>query len=243
MTAFLTLLGVMLFQTPSNQPDDSWGFWDFQLYIGIAVIVLAVLGYVWKVWIEKREETETQTTGKQTPKIQSPKPNPSRSKKKKTPSSSVAAAPVIFISYRREDSSDVTGRMYDRLSQHFGKQSVFKDVDSIPLGVDFRKHLGDSVGKCDVLIAVIGRQWASGEGGSRLNNERDFVRVEIEAALQRDIPVVPVLVQGSQMPRESDLPPSLHSLSYRNGIAVRPDPDFHQDMDRLIKGIEEHLKI
>lgn len=76
-----------------------------------------------------------------------------------------------------------------------------------------------------------------------MNNERDFVRVEIEAALQRDIPVVPVLVQGSQMPRESDLPPSLHSLSYRNGIAVRPDPDFHQDMDRLIKGIEEHLKI
>lgn len=242
MTAFLTLLGVILLQTPANEPEDSWGFWDFQLYALIAVVVISIVVYVWRALTEKREETQTQTSLKQTPKAQSPKPAPSRSKKKKSSPASVAAAPAIFISYRREDSSDVTGRMYDRLSQHFGKQSVFKDVDSIPLGVDFRKHLGDSVGKCDVLIAVIGKQWAPGEGGSRLNDERDFVRVEIEAALQRDIPVVPVLVQGSQIPRESDLPPSLHSLSYRNGIAVRPDPDFHQDMDRLIKGIEGHLK-
>ncbi|MBX2990265.1 MAG: toll/interleukin-1 receptor domain-containing protein [Bacteroidetes bacterium] len=234
---------MIVYQLPSNEPEDSWGFWDFQLYVGIAVIVLVVVGYIWKSWAEKRDGTEATTAGKQPPKVWSPKSVPSRSKKKKKSPAPVAAAPTVFISYRREDSSDVTGRMYDRLSQHFGKQSVFKDVDSIPLGVDFRKHLGDSVGKCDVLIAVIGKQWVSGEGGSRLNDERDFVRVEIEAALQRDIPVVPVLVQGAQMPREGDLPTSLHSLSYRNGIAVRPDPDFHQDMDRLIKGIEGHLRI
>ena len=152
-------------------------------------------------------------------------------------------ASTIFVSYRRHDSSDVTGRIYDRLTQHFGKQSVFKDVDSIPLGVDFRQHLSDSVSQCDVLLAVIGRQWAAGSAGRPgLDDARDFVRIEVEAALQRNIPVVPVLVQGASVPGEEELPETLRSLAYRNGIAVRPDPDFHQDMDRLIKGIEGHLK-
>ena len=150
--------------------------------------------------------------------------------------------PAIFISYRRDDSSDVAGRIYDRLIQHFGKHSVFKDVDSIPLGADFRKHLSDSVGRCDVLLTVIGRQWLIGDVGGRLNDVRDFVRIEIEAALHRNIPIVPVLVQGASVPRPEDLPETLQSLVYRNGIPVRPDPDFHQDMDRLIRGIEGYLK-
>lgn len=156
---------------------------------------------------------------------------------------SKAARPAIFISYRRQDSSDVTGRIYDRLTQHFGKDAVFKDVDSIPLGTDFRKHLGASVGQCDVLLAIIGKQWlAEDTGKRRLLEARDLVRIEMEAALQRDIPVVPVLVQGASVPGEEDLPETLQSLAYRNGIAVRPDPDFHQDMDRLIRGIEGYLK-
>jgi hypothetical protein len=155
----------------------------------------------------------------------------------------VAQAPAIFISYRREDSIDVAGRIYDRLCQHFGKENVFKDVDSIPLGVDFRKHLERSVGQCDVLLTIIGRQWLAGEKGQRrLDDIRDFIRIEMEAALKRDIPVVPVLVQGSALPHPDDLPEVLQSLVYRNGIPVRPDPDFHQDMDRLIKGIEGYLK-
>lgn len=152
-------------------------------------------------------------------------------------------APLIFVSYRRHDSSDVTGRIYDRLIQHFGKDTVFKDVDSIPLGVDFRKHLGDSVGQCNVLLAIIGRQWLTGKAGGRAPDDpRDYVRVELEAALQRGIPVIPVLVQGATLPEENDLATSLQTLAYRNGISVRPDPDFHQDVDRLIKGIEAHLK-
>jgi TIR domain-containing protein len=150
---------------------------------------------------------------------------------------------AIFISYRRQDSSDVTGRIYDRLIQHFGKPSVFKDVDSIPLGADFRKHLDDSVAQCDVLLTVIGRQWLVGDVGQRrLNDVGDFVRIEIEAALRRNIPIVPVLVQGATIPRLEDLPETLQALVYRNGIPVRPDPDFHQDMDRLIRGIEGHLE-
>ena len=146
----------------------------------------------------------------------------------------------ILISYRREDSADVTGRIYDRLIQVF-PQSVFRDVDSIPLGVDFRTYLDEQVAKCDVFLAVIGRDWMKAKGRkgkSRLEDPGDFVRIEIESALKRQIPVIPVLVQGAKIPEAARLPVSLQDVSYRNGIVVRPDPDFHKDMDRLIA----HLK-
>ena len=149
----------------------------------------------------------------------------------------------LFLSYRRDDSADVTGRIYDRLVQHFGKEQVFKDVDSIPFGVDFRAHLQSRVNECKILLVVIGDRWIAGKGtASRLHDQKDYVRIELEAALNKSIPVIPVLVRGASIPDESDLPPALGSLSYRNGLAVRPDPDFHRDMDRLIEGISSHLK-
>ena len=147
----------------------------------------------------------------------------------------------VFISYRRDDSTDVTGRLYDRLVVHFGPDNVFRDLDAIPLGVDFRRHLIQTVSRCEVLLAVIGRQWltvANAAGQRRLDDARDFVRIEIEAALQRDIPVIPVLVQGATMPAEEQLPPSLQALAFRQGTAVRSDPDFHGDMDRLIHHLD-----
>ncbi len=150
----------------------------------------------------------------------------------------------MFISYRRADSSDVTGRIYDRLADRFGRERVFKDVDSIVLGVDFREGLTASVTQCRVLVAVIGPRWSSGADAARqrpLENTGDYVRIEIESALQRGIPVIPVLVQGARIPSLDQLPASLQPLAYRNGIAVRPDPDFHTDMDRLIRGIEAHI--
>ena len=95
-----------------------------------------------------------------------------------------------------------------------------------------------------MLVAVIGKKWnptlASGE--PRLNDERDHLRIEIESALQRRIPVIPVLVDGVEMPSEKDLPPSLQRLAYYNGISVRPDPDYHNDVTRLARGIEQWLK-
>jgi len=148
----------------------------------------------------------------------------------------------ILISYRREDSAHVTGRIYDRLTQQFGRTAVFKDVDNIPLGIDFRIYLDQEVAKCDVFLAVIGRHWMKPQGQkgkSRLADPADFVRLEIEAALKRQIPVIPVLVEGAVIPPADRLPTSLQGLSYRNGIIVRPDPDFHRDMDRLI----EHLQV
>jgi hypothetical protein len=151
---------------------------------------------------------------------------------------------AVFISYRRQDSQHITGRIYDRIAMRFGRELVFKDVDSIPLGLDFREHIREHVGRCAVLVAVIGKNWnpPAASGQPRLVDPRDHLRIEIESALERSIPVIPVLVDGIQMPLEEELPPSLVRLAYRNGISVRPDPDFHHDMDRLVRGIEQLLK-
>jgi formylglycine-generating enzyme required for sulfatase activity len=151
----------------------------------------------------------------------------------------------ILISYRREDSADVTGRIYDRLIQQFAREAVFKDVDSIPLGVDFRTYLDAQVAKCEVFLAVIGRDWIinlGSTGKTRLDDPKDFVRIEIESALKRQIPVIPVLVSGASIPSAEQLPSSIQDLSYRNGIAVRPDPDFHRDMDRLIEYLQQKIQ-
>jgi formylglycine-generating enzyme required for sulfatase activity len=150
----------------------------------------------------------------------------------------------IFISYRRVDSSDVTGRIYDRLVAAFDRNSVFKDVDSIPFGVDFREHLDGAVSQCQVCLVVVGRTWLEAKdeaGRRRLDSTQDFVRIEIESALKRKIPVIPVLVGGASMPGPEQLPLSLEPLAYRNGAQVRSDPDFHRDMDRLIAGIQQHF--
>ncbi len=150
----------------------------------------------------------------------------------------------IFISYRRSDSPDATGRIYDRLVAEFGKAQVFKDVDSIPLGRDFRGHLNDIVGNCGVMLAIVGPRWTDARnpaGQRRLDDADDFVRIELETALARDIPVVPVLVGHAQIPLASDLPGSLGSLVFRQSIEVRPDPDFHNDATRLVTALRAIL--
>jgi hypothetical protein len=150
----------------------------------------------------------------------------------------------IFVSYRRSDSADIAGRIYDRLIGKFGKGPIFKDVDSIPLGLDFKEYLDMKVGECDVFLAIIGNEWVSASdstGKRRLDDPTDFVRIEIESALERKIPVIPLLVRDAHMPREDDLPSSLRKLVYRNGTPIRSDPDFHRDMDRLIAALEKYV--
>jgi hypothetical protein len=141
----------------------------------------------------------------------------------------------IFISYRREDSRHITGRIFDRLVQHFHADRVFMDVRGIPLGQDFREVLEREVNSADVLLAVIGPHWAVNAAGvKRLYEDRDFVRREIEIALQKTT-IVPLLVDGAAIPDPADLPPSLRPMAFRNGMQVRPDPDFDVDLDRLIR--------
>jgi TIR domain-containing protein len=160
-------------------------------------------------------------------------------------SSGIETSGHIFISYRRSDSADIAGRIYDRLVDRFGKTPIFKDVDSIPLGFDFKEYLGKKVSECNALLAIIGDRWmdaSDAAGKKRLEDPADFVRIEIESALERGIPVIPLLVRGAQMPPEEHLPIGLRKLVYRNGIPIRPDPDFHNDMNRLIAALEKYLE-
>lgn len=152
----------------------------------------------------------------------------------------------LFLSYRREDSQDITGRMYDSLVAHFGEGKVFMDVDTIPLGVDFREHLSACVAGCDVFLAVIGNSWldarhatGANAGKRRLDDPADYVRIEIAAALARGIPVIPILVGGATMPAEEQLPADLAALAYRNAAEVRSGRDFHSNIKRLIGGVEQ----
>jgi tetratricopeptide (TPR) repeat protein len=142
----------------------------------------------------------------------------------------------VFISYRREDSIAIAGRIRDHLSNAFGSDNVYFDIDTIPFGVDFRQHIDKMVADCDAVLVLIGRRYlevTDETGARRLDNPSDFVRLEVEAALRRGIPVVPILVDGASMPKEAQLPGAMIELAYRNGTAVRYDPDFHGDMNRL----------
>jgi ABC-type branched-subunit amino acid transport system substrate-binding protein len=151
----------------------------------------------------------------------------------------------IFVSYRRSDSITITGRIHDRLVIEFSDDAVFKDVDDIPLGADFRTVLDHEVGRCAVQLVIIGPEWlnAADPGGQRrLDDPDDFVRIEVEAGLRRDeVLVIPVLVKGAGMPSSADLPPSLRELVFRNAAIIRDDPDFHRDMSRLIHQINQHI--
>ena len=155
----------------------------------------------------------------------------------------VAEGGGIFVSYRRQDSSDFSGRLYDRLADRFGATQVFMDVDAIEPGLDFAEEVNRAVAACTVLLAVIGPNWLSvtnGRGRRRLDDPDDIVRLEIEAALARGVRVIPILTQGAAMPGREDLPESLVGLARRNAFQIRHE-SFRSDAERLITGIERIL--
>lgn len=150
--------------------------------------------------------------------------------------------PKIFISYRREDSKWPVDRLRATLAPHVAnpKDDIFVDIDNIPVGVDFVDYIGQQVAKCDLLLAVIGPRWldiANKTGGRRLDDPKDFVRIEIAAALKRGIPVAPVLIDDSVLPHASDLPDDLQGLTRRNGAKLRRET-FDSDAERLIAGLK-----
>jgi hypothetical protein len=147
----------------------------------------------------------------------------------------------VFICYRREDTLDFAGRLHDRLGARYGEGNVVLDVDNVPIGVNFQKYLGAQIQQCHLLLALIGRHWLEAKdanGERRLDDPRDFVRIEIEAALQQELPIVPVLVGGAAMPREGDLPATLATLAQINAAPIASDRDFNMHVDRLVKAID-----
>lgn len=147
---------------------------------------------------------------------------------------------TIFISYRREDSAGHAGRLFDRLREHFGKDHVFLDVVGIEAGVDFVETIDQAVGSCDVLLAVIGREWLTccdKKNRRRLDDPNDFIRTEISSALKRNVRVVPVLVEGAEMPPTDALPEDLQRLTRRQAVELR-DSRWDSDVEALIAALE-----
>lgn len=140
----------------------------------------------------------------------------------------------VFISYRRDDSAPYAGRICDRISSAVGSDHVFMDVQDIAPGADFTEAVDQTVGRCEALVAVIGPRWL--ELLRERSNTLDFVEREIAVALRRGIAVIPVLVGGSRMPSEHELPPELAALARRQAVAVR-DESFDADLQRVIQGL------
>ena len=146
---------------------------------------------------------------------------------------------MIAISYRREDSLPIAGRLYDRLQAKFGKGNVFMDFDSISPGTDFRREIRQTIERAKIIVVVIGPHWLGASRGHsrRIDNPADFVRLEVEYALQRDIPIIPLLVNDTPMPEAETLPAEIKDLAFRNALPLDSGIDFHNHVDRLVTGI------
>ena len=142
-------------------------------------------------------------------------------------------APSLFISYRRADSAEITGFIAEGLTAEFGEGSIFMDVDFIPVGVNYRAFIVSTLARCKACLVVIGQDWAdmrNGVGKRRIDEADDLVRVEVETALRIGVPVAPIFVRGARVPDPEELPAALSELSVRNGVAIRPHPDFDTDV-------------
>ena len=142
----------------------------------------------------------------------------------------------VFVSYRRADTTFVVGHLVDRLEHELGEGRFFRDLDSIPYGMDYRQHTTDSLARCSAALVVIGPNWVgAGPQGRRIDDPTDLVRVEAEAVLARGIPVIPVLVEPAvDLPR-LPLPEGLDGLRYRQALPLRPDPDYETDVARIVR--------
>lgn len=147
----------------------------------------------------------------------------------------------VFISYRRQETAWPARQLYELLAGEFGADKIFKDVDNIAPGEDFVDRLTTAVSACEVLLALIGPQWLElrdAEGNRRIDDPHDFVRLELSAALQRGVRVIPILVDGARMPAASALPAELAPLTRRQAVEINP---VGFNTDRLVATLAEVL--
>jgi hypothetical protein len=143
----------------------------------------------------------------------------------------------IFFSYRRADAAYVVGRLRSLLEAELGGECVFLDVDSIHAAQDFPEIIDQGISQSNVLMVVIGKEWSKG-----IERPNDFVKEEILAGLRRNIPVLPVFIEGQSMPDKSQLPVEIQELTDRNGLPLRADPDFDTDASRLLEELVQIWK-
>lgn len=151
-----------------------------------------------------------------------------------------ASSRAVFLSYRREETRHLAGRIADRLVNQPSAVRVFMDVDTIEPGADFAEAIGRGVESCAVLVVLIGPQWSTitdSHGHRRLDDPNDLVALEIQTALEREIRVIPLLVDGARMPDRNELPERLHNLTRRNAIRIDHET-FRSDIGVLVETVE-----
>ena len=149
----------------------------------------------------------------------------------------LAASAGVFVSYRRDDTRHVAGRLAGDLADHFGTDSIFRDVESIDGGEEFPVRLEKALAQCAVMLVLIGHDWLAAkdaQGRRRLDDPADWVRQEIVAALRRAVRVVPVLVEGAALPAEADLPDELKPLVKRQARPLA-DERWRGDLAALME--------
>jgi hypothetical protein len=149
----------------------------------------------------------------------------------------------IFLSYRREDAGPYARLLQIELRERMPTAQVFMDVDSIDAGLDFAKVIAEAIDSCAVLLALIGRQWATitdDEGRRRLDDPDDLVRFEVQAALERGVRVIPVLVDGARPLRRQQLPHELSTLARLNAFDLSYER-YQYDAERLLGLIQRVL--
>lgn len=147
----------------------------------------------------------------------------------------------IFLSYRRADTAGYAGRLSEALRKRFGEGSVFQDVEAIRPGSDFGHEIDGAIARCQVLVVLIGDTWATErmpDGGRRLDDPDDFVRLEIATGLGRGTRLLPVLVEGARMPREDELPPDLKPLARVQALELS-DSRWEYDYGQLVRAIAD----
>ena len=188
----------------------------FPLFAPYALLIEALLA-VWFAWRIERERRRI--TG--------------------APGSNGHAA--IFISYRRSDTAYVVDRLSQTLAGQFGRESVFRDVESIAPGEDLVRLIEEAVAEADVVLAVIGKEWLREPRNAAEEKRVDWVVRELTEAIEGRKPLIPVLVQPVKLPDESELPPQIRSLCHVNGVELHPDPYYASDLNRLVSAIRRIL--
>ncbi|MCP4963962.1 MAG: toll/interleukin-1 receptor domain-containing protein [bacterium] len=143
--------------------------------------------------------------------------------------------PQVFVCYRRSDTGHIAGRLRDSIASKFGSDRVFFDIDSVSYGQDFRGVVNETMARSDVVVVLIGPDWNT----QLLHNANDFVAWEIFSAIKHQKLLIPVLVDDAAIPEPSALPEELETLAFRNAAPLRRDPDFHGDVHRLLRAIDQ----
>jgi hypothetical protein len=153
--------------------------------------------------------------------------------------------PKLVLSYRRHESAAMAGRIYDFLVTKYGAASVFIDLDNVPYGVDFKEHTRAILQQCDLIVVLVGPRWIGKrvDGSIGILNENDPVRIQVELAIQEKVTIFPVLVDGGQMPDRKDLPKALWNFPFINAAVVDSGRDFHPHVERLIRAIDDLVKM